>query len=624
MQKTFVKILILFVVVTAIFAPFGFKVSEIMANGVDGSITKSDGVEVQDSELKNYGIKCGMLPPTLSDCIAHFSFSLSSASSHVLKTTGFVFNFLTSFSLDKNNIDQEFVTETWKVLRDLANMLFILLMVVISISIILDTGLSFGNKNLVVGVVVAALVVNFSLFITKVVIDAGNIVTVGFYDAIVADPSSNDKKVYEEVGKNNKDKKDITDLSGSFLQIFNPTSIVQSGSLKSIAKDGLDKKGSIKEGNVNFDDREKYIFAIIMILITCMTLYTAYIFFLAGFLFASRIGMLWLLMIVSPLAFVAQAIPGKTTSGMFGKWWSKLISYSFGLVPFLFIMWLIIMMAKSGFFDEAFGKTDGVKDWFVLLMIAGLKFTLVITLLRMGLKQAQGAFNDGSMGDKAFSLVKKVGLGVATGGAAFAGRGAAFAGKQIFNRLGSRAVKTMESRGIGTGRIGRLALKGAKNIESAKFGSKESIKDRNKRIAEDRRKEMEALSDVKDSRGKVIIPKEVRQQEFRDTILKGKPSVIAFVTGQRAGEKEFVKNKDAIRKTTIALDKKQDELRKETIILKQIKQGTAATNTTVEDQIMRVDKLRDETSGLRSKLNKLKGKGDKKKKDDKKSNKKKK
>ncbi len=79
----------------------------------------------------------------------------------------------------------QFVTDGWTTARDLANMFFILILIYVAVTIMLsaDTG---KTMNMLVRVLLIALVINFSFFITRVVIDAGNFTATQFYNNIPA------------------------------------------------------------------------------------------------------------------------------------------------------------------------------------------------------------------------------------------------------------------------------------------------------------------------------------------------------------------------------------------------------------------------------------------------------
>ena len=74
------------------------------------------------------------------------------------------------------------VEQGYKIILNVANMIFIFLLLYIAIKTILGDG---GDmKKLLTNIIVVALMINFSLFMTKVIIDASNIVAMGFYNAI--------------------------------------------------------------------------------------------------------------------------------------------------------------------------------------------------------------------------------------------------------------------------------------------------------------------------------------------------------------------------------------------------------------------------------------------------------
>src|SRR3989338_4272130 len=71
----------------------------------------------------------------------------------------------------------------WKIFRDIANICFIFVLLWTAIGTILGVN-SGKTKELLAPIVVVALLINFSLFITKAVVDASNIVALHFYELI--------------------------------------------------------------------------------------------------------------------------------------------------------------------------------------------------------------------------------------------------------------------------------------------------------------------------------------------------------------------------------------------------------------------------------------------------------
>lgn len=76
------------------------------------------------------------------------------------------------------------VTEGWQIFRDLANMLIIFFLLLTGIATILRLE-QWGWRKFLSRVIIAALIINFSLFITKVVIDTSNLFTAQIYSAIL-------------------------------------------------------------------------------------------------------------------------------------------------------------------------------------------------------------------------------------------------------------------------------------------------------------------------------------------------------------------------------------------------------------------------------------------------------
>src|SRR3989344_4382648 len=88
------------------------------------------------------------------------------------------------------------VDSGWVVFRDVANMLFIFILLYIAIATILNVA---DTKKMLTTVIVTALLVNFSLFLTKVVVDASNIVALAFYNKILSISPSSDNSVLSQV-----------------------------------------------------------------------------------------------------------------------------------------------------------------------------------------------------------------------------------------------------------------------------------------------------------------------------------------------------------------------------------------------------------------------------------------
>ena len=74
------------------------------------------------------------------------------------------------------------VATGWGISRDIVNMFLIFILLYIAIATILQVS-GYGAKELLATLIVIAFLVNFSLVITKMIIDASNVLAVGFYNA---------------------------------------------------------------------------------------------------------------------------------------------------------------------------------------------------------------------------------------------------------------------------------------------------------------------------------------------------------------------------------------------------------------------------------------------------------
>ena len=96
---------------------------------------------------------------------------------------GYVFSFAVQLTLQSVTYSLDFLTSGWTAVRDIANMAFIFILIYIAVVIIFKAETS-GTMTMLAWVVVMALLINFSFFLTRVVVDAGNILAVQFYNAI--------------------------------------------------------------------------------------------------------------------------------------------------------------------------------------------------------------------------------------------------------------------------------------------------------------------------------------------------------------------------------------------------------------------------------------------------------
>jgi hypothetical protein len=290
--------------------------------------------------------------------IGKFLMILSSA---VLGIAGTFFDTVVKFSIiemAKNIGDPEGVggsiTTAWATLRDIANMCFIFVLLFTAFSAMFN--LEFGGVGKAVkNIIIVALLINFSLFFSKVVIDASNIVSVGFYNSIVTTGGSDSQTISNGYMR----------LLG--LQTWNDSSVLDVIS---------DPSKMLLTGVLS---------SVFMLLMTV-------ILFISGVMFLARFIILIFLMILSPLAAIAYIIPNM--QGKFNEWKDALINQSFFAPLFFALTWVVFKVASApGFLGSYVVKAD-LKQTAIVLNAPSTSAGLVLNyFLVMGFAVAALVFS---------------------------------------------------------------------------------------------------------------------------------------------------------------------------------------------------------------------------------------
>lgn len=302
--------------------------------------------------------------------------------------------------------DKSFIDNGWTVVRDLGNLFFIVALLYIAGKTVLGLNGS-DNKKVVTMVVVMALLINFSLFITKIVIDSSNILARVFYASIESKTENGTPLPPDYDGEKS--------ITIGLVKTFNPQDIFINNKIE--IKDNL---GS---------------FAIVLIISIILMIYLMYIFLSISFVFVGRVAMLWILMIFSPIAFASLTMPGVRIPGFgFKEWWSQLFNQAFLAPIFVFFLYLIISFGDAlKFVDSTSDVLGGANlanvgattsyDTLNLFMKVFVPFMILFVLL----KQAK---------EITIKMAGKLGEGMSTVGtwAATAAFGSSLAGVAVLGR----------------------------------------------------------------------------------------------------------------------------------------------------------------------------------------------
>ena len=254
------------------------------------------------------------------------------------------------------------------------------------------------TKKLLTYLIVVATLLNFSLFFTKAVIDISNTITITFYNKMITPGSP------------------ITGVSGAFME--------QLG-LSSVYKTGQSEGGDTNLSRGKFIEAPWGTIFVAGIFGSVFILVAAFVFASLAVLFIIRYIIFIILLMLSPLAFMAMALPQDDYSK---RWWDQLWKQAI-FAPACFMLLYAVLKILEGLdlgtkdISEAFsgGAVDGA---FNFIIVIGFMIAVLLLAQEIGAKGAKKAW---SMGKSA----RKWGQGFV--GRNTIGRAASFADKKLEN-----------------------------------------------------------------------------------------------------------------------------------------------------------------------------------------------
>ncbi len=313
----------------------------------------------------------------------------------------------------------------WTVLRDFANLSFIFILIYIGVATMLDLG--GGGRQLLAKVIVIALLVNFSFFITRFVIDISNIFAYAIYSSIAPPDANGD-----------------ADLGGAIRSLMGLDNHFQKVDISQTLSDG---KGKYRP----------------LLILTVQALFgfvAAWIFFQAALVIFVRIVAFIYLIVVSPAAFVASILPG--TKKYFSDWKDLLIHQSLVAPLFLFLLFVVIKVLSS---TQIFVSSRNSTNQFLFQYI--LAIALLIVAIRITKKYA-GDFGKFATGWG--NTLAGFALGAATGGVAFVGRQSI--GRAALNLAESESLRQAGSQATAKGWMARKIITGSERTSKSTFDAR--------------------------------------------------------------------------------------------------------------------------------------------------------
>lgn len=267
------------------------------------------------------------------------------------------------------------ISELWTIVRDTLNIFFIFGLIYIGIKTILNSEDS-GTRRTLGLLIVAALMINFSLYITQTIVDFSNIAAVQVYNQITY------QGTIESADRNNA-AAPITftenifslgheTITGAFLDVAGVTSIF--GKLPD----------DVSPGKI-------LVFSIFMMIFLIVA---GIVFAMGAFLLIGRFIALVIYMIFSPIMFLGFILPALSSYQQ--KWWRGFLKQAFFAPAFLFMLYLSLVVLQKlrgtiGITSADARLTDMVSgagtqsDTFTLILF----FAMMIGFLYASIKVAQ-------------------------------------------------------------------------------------------------------------------------------------------------------------------------------------------------------------------------------------------
>jgi|GEM_PF-6926558 len=369
------------------------------------------------------------------------------------------------------------VSDVWKIVRDSFNVLFVFILLWAGITQIIGIAKT-NTKQIIIGVVIAGLLINFSMFFARVLIDVSNMTSTSLYNQIVNTSGSATSNF---------------SLSSGLTQGLGVAAITITNS-NAFTADWNNGNSEIGKASGVLNT-----FQIILLFVMQIAVYliAAFAFISVCILFIGRIVMLTLLLALSPIGFLGTSAIGGVLSKVrdASKWWWDEFSAQLFITPiFLLLIFITIKVANPGVGSPEMSsiletmKGGSIKSVdFTMFLKFGIVIFLILKTVEIT-KKSSGSVGQSinSFGSKAVGF----GLGVATGGAALALRSSV--GRLAANAANSDKLKGAAAQGGIKGLGARMALRAssatskasfdARNTESGKFLAKKSGIDANANI----------------------------------------------------------------------------------------------------------------------------------------------
>lgn len=319
----------------------------------------------------------------MEDCVAGAGDILLKIASFTLTFTGFLLNMSVIFTTHIKDIYDATpaIRNVWVIIRNISSIFIIFMLLYSSIQTILGIG-SPNLKKLIGNIIMAGLLINFSLFFTKVAIDASNLVSLQFYRAIAPE--------YSSTLDNSSPGKW---MSGAFYDGGISNVFMQSLKIQTI----YHPENSGIKGQT---DTVKISAAIIVATYggVILMLFASISFLAASVAFVIRTVLLLVLMAFSPVYFAGMIFP-VIKKDVSNEWMKYLTNQLLFMPIYLLLMYVSMTVISDSGFMSFLQSKDGVTSGSFLMKQMGIVLQYVIAIFFINLPLI-GAVKFGAIGTK--------------------------------------------------------------------------------------------------------------------------------------------------------------------------------------------------------------------------------
>ncbi|EKD43942.1 MAG: hypothetical protein ACD_72C00064G0001 [uncultured bacterium] len=360
----------------------------------------------------------------------------------MIKIAVFCLGFIIQIGGYNDYLNSTAVNVGWVMVRDVTNMFFVVVLLLVAFGTILGLE-QYEWKKMLVKFFFAAVLVNFSRIICGVIIDISQVIMITFVNGIAAT------------------------AGGNLINAFGLNKIMGLGGNASPDK---------------FKSSDFFIASIGAVIFSSMVMAMMVAFL---FILLSRMIVLWILIVLSPFAFVLSVIP--ETQKYASQWWSEFGNHVVIGPAIAFFLWLAFAVVGGGQINNEIAAGSATPQTVSTLDSAGIgeamdwnsmsNFAIALGILMVGAKTSQslGTVGGSAMG-KATDMGKKIAM-VATGAGAalWAGKGIAHGAKETGKWAAMNAPMIGGNRWVARGK--KIAGKVGQKFHHFQEGRDEIAKD---------------------------------------------------------------------------------------------------------------------------------------------------